>query len=186
MNIDATRGREVVRVYDLTKARLKFSLPTTETEISCVCIATATRRVLTGSSKHCLSIWDLDTGLLACRFSGYEYPIHSFTLSRDCTRVITSSLVTSRQSMRVYDLVNGNLLAAFTPEESWRSAFHAGSNDVVLSKPGFTGIVKFRLLSSDREPEVTERAEIIDWGETKVPMDDATGYVDDGDDDNQE
>ncbi len=89
--------------------------------------------------------------------------------------------------MRVYDLVNGKFLAAFTPEESWKSAFHVDDNNVVLCKPGFTGIVKFRLLSSDsREPKITERGKEVDWGEVRVTMDDATSYQDDGDDDNQE
>jgi hypothetical protein len=88
--------------------------------------------------------------------------------------------------MRVYDLVNGRFLAAFTPEESWRSAFHT-DNNIVLSIPGFTGIVKFRLLSSGSlEPEVTERGQEIDWGEVNEIMNDATSYQDDGDDDNQE
>ena len=186
-NIDGAGSREVVRVYDLTKVRLKFSLPTTEQKISCVSIATATRRVLTGSSKHCLSIWDLDTGRVVGQFSGYNYPIHSFTLSRDCSRVLTSSQVTGEQSMRVYDIVKGKFLAAFTPEESWRSAFHIDNNNVVLCKPGFTGIVKFRLLSSgSREPEITGRSEEVDWGTIRVTMNDATSYQDDGDDDNQE
>ena len=185
MNIDETGGRDIARVYDLTKAHLKFSLPTTERKISCVSIASATRRVLTGSSVNCLSIWDLDTGAVVGHFSGCNYPIHGFTLSRDCTRVLTSSLVTGKQSMRVYDLVNGRFLAAFTPEESWRNAFHA--NNVVICKPGFTGIVKFRLLSlNDGEAEVTERGKKIDWGEIRVSMDDSTGYLDDGDDDNQD
>lgn len=185
MDIDKTGGREVVRIYDLIEAQLKFSLPTTERKINCVSIASATRRVLTGSSIHCLSIWDLDTGAIVCHFSGYKYPIHKFTLSHDCTRVLTSSLVTGEQCMRVYDLVNGRFLAAFTPEESWRSTFHA--NDVVICKPGFTGIVKFRLLPSNNgEPEATERGKKIDWGKIIVSMDDATGYLDDGDDDNQE
>lgn len=147
VNIDETSGaREVVRVYDLKKARLKCSLPTTEWEIKCVCIATTQRQVLTGSAGHCLSIWDLNTGLALYHFSDYDYPIHSFTLSRDGSRVLTSSLLTGRQRMLVYDLANGKLVAAFTPEEAWRSAFHVADNNVVISKPGFTSIVKFRLL----------------------------------------
>lgn len=50
---------EVVGVYDLKKARLKCLLATAE--IKCVSIATTQRQVLTGSAKHCLSIWDLNT-----------------------------------------------------------------------------------------------------------------------------
>lgn len=120
VNIDETSGaREVARVYDLKRARLKCSLPTTAREIKCVCIATTQRQVLTGWAEHCLSIWDLNTGLALYHFSDYDYPIHSFTLSRDGSRVLTSSLVTGEQSMRVYDLANGKLVAAFTPEESW-------------------------------------------------------------------
>ena len=178
-----------MRVYDLTIVRLKFSLPTT-TNIKCVSIATATQRVLTGSSIHCLSIWDLDTGHLVDQFSGYNYLIHGFTLSRDCSRVLTSSFCHGgEQSMRVYDIVNGKFLAAFTPEESWpcRSVFHNDNNDVVLYKPGLTGIVKFRLLSSDsRKPEIIGRSEEVDWGKVSVTMSDITSYQDDGDDDNQE
>ena len=187
MNKEA-RQPMVVRVYDLTKVCLKFSLPPTQ-NLSCVSIATATRRVLTGSGEHCLSIWDLDTGLVVGQFSDYSYSIFDFTLSRDCSRVLTSSQDTGEQSMRVYDIVNGKFLAAFTPEESWscRSVFHTDSNNVVLCKPGFTGIVKFRLLSSgSREPEITGRSEEVDWGTTKVIMNDATRYQEDGDDDNED
>ena len=187
VNIDDTGGaREVVRVYNLTDARLMFSLPTTESRISCVAIATAKRRVLTGSRKHCLSIWDLDTGHALSHFSEYDYQIHAFTLSADGSRVLTSSLVTGEQSMRVYDIVNGKLLAAFTPEESWTSAFHVADSNVVLCKPGFTGVVKFRLRIPSlgaREKEITETGEEIDWAETRATMNDVTTYEDDGDDD---
>lgn len=190
-NIDDSGSREFVRVYDLTGASLKFSLPTTEREISCVSIANATRRILTGSSKHCLSIWDLDTGLVIGHFSGFDYPIHSFTLSRDGSRVITSSLVTGEQSMRVYDLVESTFLAAFTSEQSWRAAFQVDNSNTVLCKPGFTGLVKFRFLPSEgRQPSVatsvTVHGEEVDWGEMRVRMDDVTSYEEDGDDDTEE
>ena len=143
-HIDGTGEREVVQVYDLTKACLKFSLPTTEKEIHCVSIATATRRVLTGSSIHCLSIWDLDNGLLVCHFSSCKYRIQSFTLSRDRTRVMTSPhMVTGSQSMRIYDLPKAQFLAAFTPEEMVTSTFHATTYNVSVYKPDVPGIINF-------------------------------------------
>ena len=172
------RNNVVVRVYDLAKARSKFSL-TTKREISSVSIATATRRVLTCSSE--LTIWDLDTGLVVGQFSDHDYPIHSFTLSRDHSRVLTSSGIDT-QSTRVYDIVNVKFLAAFTPDELCISAFHTDNNSIVLWKPNVTGIVKFRLLSSgSREPEITERTEEVDWGTIKMIMNDPTSYRDDGD-----
>ena len=187
-HIDGTGEREVVQVYDLSKACLKFSLPTTEEEIHCVSIATATRRVLTGSSIHCLSIWDLDKGLLVCHFSGCKYRIQSFTLSRDRTRVMTSPrMATGSQSMRIYDLLKAQFLAAFTPEEMVTSTFNATTYDVAVCKPDVPGIINFRLLSTDDpEAEETERTEKIDWGETKVFVNDPTRYVHDGDDNRKE
>ncbi|XP_044178313.1 vegetative incompatibility protein HET-E-1-like [Acropora millepora] len=178
---------EVVGVYDLKKARLKCLLATAEGEIKCVSIATTQRQVLTGSAKHCLSIWDLNTGLALYHFSDFDYPIHSFTLSRDGSRVLTSSLLTGRQRMLVYDLAKGKLVAAFTPEEAWRSAFHVADNNVVIFKPEFTSIVKFRLLSSDtRKPENIEHGKEIDWGRMNDEMNDDTSFEDDGDDDIEE
>ena len=89
--------------------------------------------------------------------------------------------------MLVYDLANGKLVAAFTPEEAWRSAFHVADNNVVISKPGFTSIVKFRLLSSDtRKPENIEHGKEIDWGGRNDEMNDGTSFEDDGDDDIEE
>ena len=173
-----------MRVYDLAKARLKFTLPTTERLIRCVSIATATRRVLTCSSE--VTIWDLDTGLVVGQFSHHDYPIDRFTLSRDHSRVLTSSLI-GIQSKCVYDIVNGKFLAAFTTEGSCTSAFHIDNSNVVLCKPNVAGIVKFRLLSSgSQEPEITGRSEEVDWGTIKMIMNDAISYQDDGDDDNQE
>lgn len=185
VNIDVSAdAREVARVYDLREARVKYTLPVRERKILCVAIATATRRVLTGTAKNCVSIWDLDSSHAIHHLGGFEYPIHSLTVSRDGCRALTSSLVTGEQSMRLYDLLKGELLAAFTPEESWRCAFHP-SNEMVLCKPGFTGIVKFRLLSASKDNDQisNEHEEEVDWGDQDVIMDDVTTFEDDGDDD---
>ena len=150
-------------------------------------IATVSRRVLTSSFELCLTIWDLDTGLVVGQFSDYDYPLHSFTFSRDRSRVLASSLE-GVPSMRVYEIIDGKFLAAFTPDERCTSVFHTVNNNAVLCQAPLTGIVKFRLLSSrSQEPEITERSEEVDWGTILLMrMNDTTSYQDDGDDDNQE
>ena len=178
--------QQVVRVYDLANVRLKFSLLVPECGIRWVSIATATRRVLTGSTKTCLTIWDLDTGLVVGQLSDYDDTMHNFTLSSDHSRLLTSSIF-GVKGTRVYDIVNAKFLAAFTSDENCTSAFHTGNNNVVLCKPASTGIAKLRLLlSGRREPEITGRSEEVDWGTIQVKINDATSYRDDRDDDNQE
>ena len=188
VNIDATPGgRELARVYDLCEARVTYTLPVGERVIKCVAIATASRRVLTGTKKFCVSVWDLDSGRALHHLGGFQYPIHNLTVSHDGCRVLTSSLVTGEQSMRLYDVMKGELLAAFTPEENWRATFHVNDH-VVLCKPGFTDIVKFTLLSGNSRKEQASGGwdEEVDWGEKLVTMDDYTDFEDDGDDDTDE
>ena len=184
VNIDDTSGaRELARVYDLRQARVKFTLETNDTQIHCVALATATQRVLTGTETYCVSIWDLDTGHALHRLGGYKYPIHGLTVSRDGQRALTSSLVTGEQSMRVYDISEGVLLAAFTPDRSWSSTWHTDSK-VVLCKPSSADIVKFSLRSSAHQEEVAfAQQQEIDWGKLMVSINDVTTFVDDGDDD---
>jgi WD40 repeat protein len=101
-----------LKVWDLTTRKEQFTLKGHSNTVQAIAVTADGKRVISGSSDRTIKVWDLTTGDEQLPLKGHKDSVNAVAITPDGKRMIFGSYDT----LKVWNLATGNIIASFTGE----------------------------------------------------------------------